>query len=391
MKYYFVLFAIIAAWMSGIQCFAQQLVAPGWNQGSARPGDLLFKHESGDGLVKISVIQAAGEQYFSSILTKSVAGIDTSGKCPSLTSERPTKLSDGRAWQIRASDGRKICSITLMARDATRAYLIVVIDLQAGATGAERFAGELLKNLSGDMSKPPEPARVTQNNKQPSAAVLPPANAIVAVYFDMSRSQINMAPLANGGFAQQTDFFNDSEVLFAGGVACRDCLEDWITDRTLNTYRRENPQAIGRWTKASGGYSVKYPDNEPARLLKMQDAVGPVLTGKRFNNIQLDSVQGRSLGTGESYLGIVQTESIFLTADGSFIWASENETFRPTMITEVLRSKSPDRVGRYSVSGYAIKLDYRSGKSEIMSLLTFPDEPGFLVINGGSFSGTKKR
>jgi hypothetical protein len=389
MKHYLLFVAVVIAWVSDVCCHAQQLSAPGWNRENARPGEVLFKHESGKGMVKISVIPSPGEQYLSELLTKSLAGVGAPEKCPALKSARVVKIMDGTASQARSSDGATICSISLKSLDAKRAYMIIVIDMQAGAAGAERLADSLMKGLSGGTSASSEPTRVVQKSVRVSAAALPPANSIVAVFFDMTRSQINMVPLANGGFAQQTDFFNDSEVLFAGGVACRDCLEDWVKDTALRKYRKENPNDMGRWIKVSGGYSVKYPDDKSPRLLKNQDVVAPAPAGKRFNNMRLESVQGRSIGSGESYLGIVQTDDIFLGADGSFVWASENETFRPTMITEVMNSKSPSQVGRYTVSGYAMKLEYRSGKSEIISLLHFPNDPGFLVIDGESFTNTK--
>jgi hypothetical protein len=200
---------------------------------------------------------------------------------------------------------------------------------------------------------------------------------------------------------QSTEFFIDTEVLFSDGTACKDCLEDWTNDPSLTKYRKDNPNDIGVWSKTAGGFSIRYPDSEASNSKPNKDNVKAIAAGKRFNNYILESVNGSKVGTGASLTLNVRTDTIFLGADGKFSWGVDGSSVRQNMggsydskngeyVGADYPSAGPSESGRYSVSDYGIKLEYGNGRTEVLSLLTFPESPDFLIIDGMSFIPKKK-
>jgi hypothetical protein len=382
---------------------AQSVSAPGWNQIAAKPGELRFKHISGKGLVSVFQSDALPDDIMEDFLLDQLAKLDAAGKCPGGKYGSVRQIREENAWKAYSYNDAAHCTILVGRHDKEKNKIFVISAFDVGedwiATG--RFAEDLLDGLSGktkrdeDKKKAEEAAELARNPPIVRPTAIPNSSKIIAVFYDNTRQQTNWTPGLNT-MVQSTEFFEDSEVLFADGTACKDCMEDWTNDPALTRYRTENPNDIGKWTKVSGGFSIRYPDSDAAIIKPNADNVRPVLTGKRFNNYVLESVTSSTIGTGFSLTQNMRTDTIFLGADGKFSWGFEGSSVRQNIYGGYTNSKGeyvslsgpsagPTESGRYSVSDYGIKLEYSSGKTEVLSLLTFPKSPDFLIIDGMGF------
>jgi hypothetical protein len=370
---------------------AQQVSAPGWNQETAKPGELRFEHVSGKGSVWVNIIDAVPDDQIANLLRSTMAKLDTNGVCPNGQYAVATSVMDGKAWQAQ-SNGYKTCQITVKRIDAKKLYFIIALETKDSGTGTQQFASDLLYGLSGETKREndKEAEIATKNPPITSPTVIPSSANIVALFHDDQRSANFQSATPDGMIMINTVYYQDAELLFKDGTACRSCIVEWTKDQSLTQYRKDNPDDIGKWTKVSGGYSIIYPDETKVTIKKSSDSKGAVQAGKRFNNLVVKSVANRSSGDGITYMGLVTTDTLFLGADGSFMWVSEGQSWRPTQIVEVINSAGPKQSGTYSVSDYGIKLDYKNGKTEVLSLITFADAPDYLVIDGAGFIPKKK-
>jgi hypothetical protein len=380
---------------------AQQISAPGWNQKTAPQGQLLFEHVSGEGIVAVNTTQSIPYDRIEEVLRSALADLDHSGRCPGGRYATIAPAMEQTAWQAQSFGETVKCLVLVRPIDTRKMYYIVATDRGSEEAATNQFAWDLLYGLSGvkktaqDRDAAEQAASSGVDPPVVRPKTIPKSNKIIAVFFDNTRQQTNWTPGLNT-MVQSTEFFVDTEVLFADGTACKDCLEDWTNDPSLKAYRTGSPNDIGKWTKVSGGFSIRYPDSDAAVIKSAADNVKPVLAGKRFNNYTLESVNGSTVGTGFSLTQNVRTDIIFLGADGRFSWGFDGTSFRENLaggynsntgeyVGANHPSKGPTVSGRYSVSDYGIKLEYDGGKSEVLSLLTFADEPDFLVIDGMAF------
>jgi hypothetical protein len=392
--------ALVLAFFVAPPGAAQQISAPGWNKVPGKTGELRFKHVSGQGTISVNIIDAVPDDEMTDFLRSAMEDLDANGACPTGQHAVVASAMDGKAWQAH-SYGNRVCLITAKRIDAKKFYFIIASETKDSGTGAEKFAWDLLYGLSGetkkvdDKKKAEEAAYLAKNPPLIRPTKIPNSGKIVAVFFDNTRQHTSWTPGLNT-MVQSTEFFVDTEVLFSDGTACKDCLEDWTNDPSLAQYRKDNPNDIGRWTRTAGGFSIRYSDSDAATIKLQKDNVKAVAAGKRFNNYVLASVNGSTIGTGASLTQNVRTDTLFLGADGRFAWSVEGSSLRQNMgggynnttgeySSPDYRSTGPTTSGRYAVSDYGIKLEYNDGKTEVLSLLTFPAEPDFLIIDGLSF------
>jgi hypothetical protein len=383
---------------------AQSVEAPGWNQMPAKSGELRFKHMSGKASISVLVMDALPNAMIQAFLEEQMASLAEQGKCPGGQYASARAFMQETAWEINSYDEAAHCTFLAHRIDGKKMYLITTFDISDDWTATNKFASDLLAGLSGetkkeeDKKKADAAAELARNPPVIRPIAIPSSSKIIAVFYDNTRQKTNWTPGLDT-MVQSTEFFSDTEVLFADGTACKDCMENWTNDPTLTRYRKENPNDIGKWAKVSGGYSIRYPDSDAAIIKPNTDNVRPVLAGKRFNNYVLESVNGSTIGTGPSLTQNVRTDTIYLGADGKFSWGFDGTSLRQNSgggydgakdeyFGADHPSQGPTESGRYSVSDYGIKLEYTNGKTEVLSLLTFPREPDFLIINGMAFLPT---
>ncbi len=385
---------------------AQQISAPGWNQEQSKVGELRFKNISGKASVHVFVSDAMPDDRIEEFLISTMTDLDKSGKCPGAQNALIRKSSNDTTWKAMSSNEAARCRILIRQINAQKMYVISSFDTSEDWIETNKFTDDLMSGLSGDTKREEDKkaaekaAELERNPPVVRPTIIPKSDKITAVFYDNTRQQTNWTP-GLYGMIQHTDFFSDTEILFSNGTACKDCMEDWTNDPSLNSYRKENPDSIGKWVRVPSGFSIQYPDGEPAITKPHKDNVKPITAGKRFNNYTLESVNGSAVGTGPSLTLSVRTDTIFLGSDGKFSWGFDGTSVRQNMgggydastgeyVGANYPSTGPTESGRYSVSDFGIKLEYNSGKTEVLSLLSFPNSPDFLIIDGLGFIPKKK-
>ncbi len=363
---------------------AQSISAPGWNAEPLKNGGTSFRHESGDGTLSLNKVDLEGANNPEPTLITALKAMTKYWQCPGYQTATITPPDNSGYWQIKSFEQGITCSIIAKAVSPNSAYIIVFNDNKNGATGAEAFAQKIAIAL------PSTSIPIATSTQQPAKPSAPNASEVVGVIFDNTQSRTTYNMTSWGASTQFTEFFILSEVLFTNGTACRDCLEDWVKDPTLAEYRRDTPDDMGRWSKDGSGYTISYPDDKEARKVLATELVRPTRAGTTFNNLVLESVGGSASGSGDYFSTSIQTDRLFLGKDGRFLWGTQFQGYSEVVVASVLSSAKPTQKGRYSVNGYSIRFDYDDGKSETVSLLTFPKEPDFLIINGQDFLPYKK-
>ncbi len=380
---------------------AQQISAPGWNQEEAKAGELLFKHISGKASVRVLVSNVLPDDVIEDFLQTQLTDLDEAGKCPGGQNGSIRRIMNDTTWQAKSYNEAAHCTFLARRIDAQKMYFISAYDTSEDWIATERFSYELMRGLAGDTKREEDlkraeaAAALDRNPPVIRPTTIAKSDKIIAVFYDNTRQQTNWTP-GLSGMMQHTNYFSDTEMLFADGTACKDCMEDWTNDPSLKRYRKENSDSIGKWARLPSGFSIQYPDGEPAIVKLHKDNVKPIAAGKRFNNYTLESVNGSADGAGFSYTQRVRTDTIFLGADGKFSWGYDGTAVRANMgggydatkgeyVGADYPGAGPTESGRYSVSDYGIKLEYTNGNTEVLSLLTFPESPDFLIIDGLAF------
>ncbi len=367
--------------------FAQTISAPGWNENPLKSGGVSFRHESGDAALSLNRVDLEGTNNPEPTLISGLKTMTKYWQCPGYQTATITPPDNRGYWQIKSFEQGSTCSIIIKAISSNSAYMIIFNDNKYGATGAEAFAQKIATALP---SATTPTAASTQQSTKSTRTTAPNLSDVVGVIFDNTQSRTTYNMTSWGASTQFTEFFILSEVLFTNGTACRDCLEDWVKDQTLREYRRDTPNDMGRWSKDGSGYAISYPDDKEERKVPATELVAPTRAGTTFNNLVLESVGGSASGSGDYFSTSIQTDRLFLGKDGRFLWGTQFQGYSEVVVSSVLISANPTKKGRYSINGYSIRFDYDDGKSETVSLLTFPKEPNFLIINGQAFLPYKK-
>jgi hypothetical protein len=227
----------------------------------------------------------------------------------------------------------------------------------------------------GFYAPPGTPVSFPFGNDTPSVAAPPRVKpplitpvgllTVVGVYYDSNvRQIIGSEPGQNGAYVDQI-----TTTLFANGTACQNCHDAWAKGaEVLAREKREEPKNFGTWKMGPGGPIVTI-GTVTDRLKKTDQFHGGTATTRL--NATLTTAGG--FDSGQSYLG--STELIQFRADGRFSLVSDTEE----------RQSRRNAMGRYTVQGYRIRLDYDDGYSAIHGFAISPNDPNFVIVGTDAF------
>jgi hypothetical protein len=188
---------------------------------------------------------------------------------------------------------------------------------------------------------------------------------VVGVYYESNvRQIIGSEPGQNGAYVDQI-----TTTLFANGTACQNCHDAWAKgSEALAQEKRNEPENFGSWKMGPNGPIVTI-GSVTDRLKKADQFHG----GTPATRLNATLTTAGGFNSGQTYLG--STELIQFRADGRFSLVSDKAE----------RQSRRNAMGRYTVQGYRIRLDYDDGYSAIHGFAISANDPNFLIVGTDAF------